>query len=114
MINPVLALAVPATAETPHHRVPGAGLPGRAWVRSERTSGQRQFEWLFLLVASSTGSRRCSSAKAAVICCWPTCAGGSAITERWCEAMLRRSVEPSGECRGDDSSSRCGWRFPTS
>ena len=24
------------------------------------------------------------------MCCWPTCAGGSAITERWSEAVLRR------------------------
>ena len=24
------------------------------------------------------------------MCCWPTCAGGFAITERWCEAVLRR------------------------
>ena len=89
MINPVLALSFRPLLK---FLTVGFLAPVFRDAMGAQWSGfkQRQFEGLFHWSPSSTASCRCSSARAAATCFWPTCAGGSAITERWCRAVLRR------------------------
>jgi hypothetical protein len=89
MINPVLALPFRPLLKfltvgflAPVFR----DAMGCSGAVSNSASSRRCSYWS----PSSTASCRCSSARAAATCCWPTCAGGSAITERWCRAVLRR------------------------